>query len=205
MKIFYRLSDGSYPKVRFDNATKRNCLVNFLDKFMFHYGRDYYVTDELILVADNVKDETMTWIESLLKEYGVGRVETLRIMRTNAGSSAGSFRIVMEEALKLDDNEVVYFVEDDYAHLPNSRTVLMEGLDKSHYVTLYNHPDKYIPLQYLASRRDMAILTGWKKAVEARDCEFSDYTAIYLTSEEDWVPRKLLPIFLEDGPSQSPP
>jgi hypothetical protein len=68
-----------------------------------------------------------------------------RIKRTQAGSSAGSFRIVFTEALQENDSEYVYFVEDDYAHLPNSRQVLLEGLERAHYVTLYNHPDKYIP------------------------------------------------------------
>ena len=55
------------------------------------------------------------------------------------------------------------------------------------------HPDKYIPVRYLASRRDIAILQGWKKAVVAGDCQFSDHTEYYLDSEEDWAPRSLLP------------
>ena len=130
--------------MRFDNATKRNCLVNFLETFVFSYGNDD--SDQFVLVADNVKDETLTWLIALLQEYSrPGQEKPPHIMISNTGSSAGSFRIVMEEALKLDDDEIVYFVEDDYAHLPNSRTVLLEGLERSHYVTLYNHPDKYIP------------------------------------------------------------
>jgi hypothetical protein len=138
MKIFYRLSDGSYPKVRFDNATKKNCLRNFLNHFVFYYGatKDQ---DQLIVFADNVKDKTYDWIAALTE------TNDFDVRRTNAGSSAGSFRLVLEEALKLDDDEIVYFVEDDYAHLPNSREVLLEGLERAHYVTLYNHPDKYIP------------------------------------------------------------
>ena len=143
MKIFYRISDGSYPKVRFENATKRNCLVNFLDNFMYYPGMT--ADDMLMVIADNVKDETVQWLTELLKEYKwQGFKDLQKMIQTNSGSSAASFRIVLGEALKLDDDEVVYFVEDDYAHLPNSRVVLLEGLEKSHYVTLYNHPDKYI-------------------------------------------------------------
>jgi len=137
MQIFYRLSDGSYPKVRFERATKGNCLANFLDMFEIGYGFD----DTFTLVLDNVKDETVEWTTELLKGY----VTSPNIMRTEGGSSAAGFRIVFEHALTLDGNEHVYFVEDDYAHLPGSRQVLVEGLERAHYVTLYNHPDKYLP------------------------------------------------------------
>jgi hypothetical protein len=126
MKILYRISDGSYKKERFPHATKKGCLDNFLKHFP---------KEEVTIYADNVKDETYQW----LQEY------ECEILRTNGGSSAAGFRIVMEAALQLPDNESVYFVEDDYFHLPNSRTVLLEGLERSHYISLYDHRDKYIP------------------------------------------------------------
>jgi len=142
MKIFYRLSDGSYPKVRFDNASKKNCLNNFLRHFC-------EPDDKLFLYLDNVNNETHFNYRKYSYNHNELAADTgatpIYMVRTNAGSSAGSFRLVMEEALKLDDDEIVYFCEDDYAHLPNSREVLLEGLERADYVTLYNHPDKYIP------------------------------------------------------------
>ena len=33
MKILYRISDGSYKKERFSNATKEHCIENFLQQF----------------------------------------------------------------------------------------------------------------------------------------------------------------------------
>jgi hypothetical protein len=126
MKILYRISDGSYKKERFSNATKEHCIENFLQQFP---------KEEVTIYADNVRDTTFEWITSL------GCVTH----RTNGGSSAAGFRIVFEEALKLPDNELVYFVEDDYLHLPKSRQVLLEGLDHADYVSLYDHADKYIP------------------------------------------------------------
>jgi len=126
MKVLYRISDGSYKKERFTHATKKGCLENFLKHFP---------SEEITIYADNVKDETYDWIMS----YGMD------VVRTNGGSSAAGFRIVFDEALKLPENEVVYFVEDDYLHLQNSRSVLLEGLERSHYVSLYDHMDKYIP------------------------------------------------------------
>ena len=56
------------------------------------------------------------------------------------------------------------------------------------------HPDKFIPLRYLASRRDIAILEGWAQAVADRDCSFPDHTESYLNSAETWAPWKLFPI-----------
>lgn len=133
MKIYYRLSDGSYPKVRFQNATKENCFKNFL-----RYCLDD--ADQLFVYADNVTSETWhnlwLWID--------GRANITRL-RSAAGSSAASFRLVLGEALKGSDEEIVWFQEDDYAHLPGSRTILLEGLERADYVTLYTHPDKFIP------------------------------------------------------------
>lgn len=126
MKIFYRISDGSYKKDRLPNATKQNCLDNFLISFP---------KEEIIIYADNVKDETFNWLSS----YGC------ELVRTNGGSSAAGFRIILDAALQLPDSEIVYFVEDDYLHLPNCRAVLLEGLERAHYVSLYDHRDKYIP------------------------------------------------------------
>ena len=69
-------------------------------------------------------------------------------VRSNGGSSAGGFRIVMEAALQLPTEEIVYFMEDDYLHLTDSRKILLEGLTRAHYITLYDHPDKYIPAEH---------------------------------------------------------
>lgn len=138
MNIFYRLSDGSYPKVRFQNATKEKCLLNFWKEFQ-------HPDDRFYLVLDNVKEETFQKFARLCEIEHEKEGMWVTTMRTQGGSSAGSFRIVLNEALKLNSHEFVYFVEDDYAHLPGSRQVLWEGLERAHYVTLYNHPDKYIP------------------------------------------------------------
>jgi hypothetical protein len=125
MKIFYRLSDNSYVKPRLKNATKEHCLENFLTHFR---------KEEVKIYADNVTDQTFDWLQTVGCE----------LSRTNGGSSAGSFRIVLEDAMQIEGEEIIYFVEDDYLHLSNSRKVILEGLERAHYVSLYDHRDKYM-------------------------------------------------------------
>lgn len=125
MKVLYRISDGLTKPNKFPHASKRHCLENFLEHFP---------TEEVIIYADNVQDDSYAWIQSL----------GCQTYRTHGGSSAAGFRIVFEAALEFDDSDIIYFVEDDYLHLPNSRTVLLEGLHRADYVSLYDHLDKYL-------------------------------------------------------------
>ncbi|NBV85081.1 MAG: hypothetical protein EBS01_02180 [Verrucomicrobia bacterium] len=86
------------------------------------------------MIADNVSEETWRW----LKSY-----KFKKLHRSSLGNS-GSFWYCYRLAMQLPPDECVYFVENDYIHLPNSKRVLMEGLAIADYVTLYDHPDKYV-------------------------------------------------------------
>ncbi|VDM11382.1 unnamed protein product [Wuchereria bancrofti] len=67
------------------------------------------------------------------------------IKKVKIGHGAGTFNLALDEALKLDNNEVVYFLENDYLHRPQSYKILLEGIEiGADYVSLYDHPDKYI-------------------------------------------------------------
>lgn len=153
MKIFYRISDGSYKKERFPHATKKGCLDNFLKHFP---------KEEIYLYADNVTGETFEWLLSY----------DMNLTRTSGGSSAAGFRIVFEQALKLSDDEVVYFVEDDYFHLEGSRTAILEGLERTNYISAYDHPDKYI-----------ANILGGNPFI-SEDC--AEETKVFLTKSRHW-------------------
>ena len=138
MIIFYRISDNFQKTVNKNNdvitkekpsyITKKNCFLNALDIFGSY---------EMYIIADNVRDETYEW---LLKQT----LDESRIFRTNIGNGAGTFNIALNIALNLHDDEGVYFLEDDYLHKKNANLVLEEGLNIGDYVTLYDHPDKYI-------------------------------------------------------------
>ena len=128
--LFYRICDAGYPKVKPDYITKENCLRNAvstfpLDKVEWH------------VLGDNICDATYDMILKYVPEAQVTRV--------SVGHGAGTFRMVYEEALKYSDDTLVYFLEDDYLHLPNSLENLKLAAEENFadYMALYDHPDKY--------------------------------------------------------------
>jgi hypothetical protein len=74
-----------------------------------------------------------------------GAADAVRVLRTSLGNGP-SWVFARDLALEHGDDEVFYLVEDDYLHLPDATRFLMEGLERADYVSLYDHPDKYLPL-----------------------------------------------------------
>jgi hypothetical protein len=88
-----------------------------------------------VVFADNCLDETIEFFNSL----------GLYVIELDNLGNALSFVAILDYAInKFQDNDFVYFLEDDYLHLANARQVLLEGLEIADYVTLYDSPDKYI-------------------------------------------------------------
>lgn len=126
--VYYRLSDGSYEKNKPEYITNAKCLANFTQ---------YFSTDGLYLIADNVTDDTWHWLHS---EY-----PSIPKERSHFGNGAQSFNHALDLALTHDDNSIIYFMEDDYLHRSGARKILLEGFTlNTDYVTLYDHPDKYM-------------------------------------------------------------
>jgi len=64
----------------------------------------------------------------------------------SVGHGAGTFNLALDEALTLDDDEIVYFIENDYLHKPGSQKLFKEAFELgASFVSLYDHPDKYLP------------------------------------------------------------
>ncbi|MBC7388626.1 MAG: hypothetical protein H7329_05415 [Opitutaceae bacterium] len=125
LKVLYRISDKGRPKQKLPNASKENCLQNALNVFGHE---DFYV------FADNCTQETIDMIIS----------KGLNPFNLSLGNS-GSWRHCVNFAINNFSLETfIYFLEDDYLHLNTAKTALMEGLQIASYVTLYDHPDKYI-------------------------------------------------------------
>lgn len=128
MKIIYRISDTGYNKVKPDYINNELCLKNASEVF----------TDAIwSVIADNISEETNNMIQKYITRDA--------IFHTSQGNGAATFNLALDEALKYDDNEIVYFIENDYLHKPNSQKIIEEGFSLgASFVALYDHPDKYL-------------------------------------------------------------
>lgn len=132
--VFYRISDNGFKnKIKPEYITKKNCLKNALSVFK---GDNVFFK----IYIDNVIEETDKMIHSLCDERG-----NTDIIYINCKSGGFSFRKVFEAACELNDDDLIYFLEDDYLHLSESLTVLKDAAEWNYtdYITLYDHPDKY--------------------------------------------------------------
>lgn len=128
MRIIYRISDAGYNKVKPEYINNENCLANATKEF-----------DDAIwsVIADNVSVDT----NNMIQKY----VTRDCILYTEKGNGAATFNIALDEALMYDDDEIIYFIENDYLHKPGSQKIIQEAFELgASFVSLYDHPDKYI-------------------------------------------------------------
>lgn len=144
MHVYYRISDNSYIKPKM--CGKKKCLDNFLSLFN---------SCSVTFIADNVKSEETLFL-----------LKNISYQQTSLGNS-GSFMACLEDSIsRFSDDQIIYFLEDDYLHYGNVVEALEEGLSMSEYATLYDHPDKYSSLynfgeQTILSRKNY----HWKQTI----------------------------------------
>tara|TARA_B100000085_G_scaffold158425_1_gene144013 strand:- start:27 stop:719 length:693 start_codon:yes stop_codon:yes gene_type:complete len=128
MKLIYRISDSGYNKVKPDFITNEICLKNFVDVFL---------PNDFTLIADNISDDTNKMILKYVPEECIQYVKV--------GHGAGTFNLALDLALTYNDDEIVYFIENDYLHTSDAKKILEEGFEiGASFVSLYDHPDKYL-------------------------------------------------------------
>jgi len=129
MKVIYRISDAGYNKVKPDYINNEKCLAN---AFKVFNDADWSI------IADGISEETNNMIQKYIpRNY---------IYYVNEGNGARTFNLALDEAIMEDDgDEIVYFLENDYLHKPNSLKILNEGFTLgASFISLYDHPDKYL-------------------------------------------------------------
>ena len=130
MKIIYRISDTGYNKVKPAYINNEACLRNAIEMFP-------WFEHNWTILADNISEET----RGMIKKY----ISEKFIIDISVGHGAGTFNLALDKALTYEDDEIVYFLENDYLHKQNSDKILLEGFNVGYsYVALYDHPDKYI-------------------------------------------------------------
>ncbi len=128
MKIIYRISDAGYNKVKPDYIGNEQCLKNATEVFK---DADWSI------IADNISPETNDMVQRYKSRDCINYV--------SVGHGAGTFNIALDEALMYPDDEIIYFIENDYLHKPGSQRILEEGFSLgADFVSLYDHPDKYL-------------------------------------------------------------
>ena len=128
--IIYRISDHSNPeKIKPSYASKENCLRTLVREF----GKE-----NLHVICDNVSQQTM----EMVKKYS-SNIELTN--NGNTGSFLYSWNKAYDLTKEMDENTIVYLVEDDYIHCRGAKKILMEAFSdlQAPYATLYDHPDKY--------------------------------------------------------------
>jgi len=120
----YRICDLRDGRTKIDTITKQQCFLNFIEVFG---------TQELMVVADNTRSATIDFLRRFVP----------KIHETALGNS-DSFLYALDLALDLPEEAAVYLVEDDYLHQADGEVLIWEGLDLAEYVSLYDHPDKYM-------------------------------------------------------------
>jgi len=134
--IFQRhcnVSSNSVGKTRPEWFSREKCFKNLLDT----------MGDEVSLTV--VFDGTPT-------DHFVEKYEGFDLVSFEGGNDGLSFLNLLNyvEGLDIEDDDIVYLLEDDYLHQTNWPKVLEEGLSRPgvEYVTLYDHMDKYFLPMY---------------------------------------------------------
>ncbi len=81
--------------------------------------------------------------------------KNINTISKRGGNDAQSFLNLLNYVIEqnYDDDDIIYFVEDDYLHRSGWIDILLEGFEYigADYYTLYDHPDKY----YLSMYEDL--------------------------------------------------
>lgn len=134
MKIIYRISDTGYKKEKPAYINNENCLQNAVNIFNIE-------SHDWTIIADNVCENTY----NMITKY----IPATQINMVSIGHGAGTFNLALDIALKYNTDDVVYFIENDYIHRQGAPEVILDGINMGgNYITLYDHPDKYIPAIY---------------------------------------------------------
>lgn len=92
---------------------------------------------------------------SMEGEHFLRKQNRYPIIEFKAGSESSSFLFMLEHVYnqKFSADTIIYFLEDDYLHLPGWPQILREAftLPKVDYATLYDHKDKYFFPEYADS------------------------------------------------------
>ncbi len=145
IEIFVRhcnYSAVSAHKKRFADFSKERCF------------------DNLLMTLAEEENVNLTFFldafHPMQTEHFLYKQQRYPVIECKAGSESASFLFMLEYVYrkKFSSDTIIYFLEDDYLHLPLWPRVLREAftLPEVDYATLYDHKDKYFSPEYGALR-----------------------------------------------------
>lgn len=148
MKFYYRMHEGFGRGTSVDYIDNIKCLNNFLSCIKNK--------QDLTLFLDNSSDEFYYKIKNIIPS----------IIRTSLGNGKSFLNCVEHAINNLNDDEIVYFVENDYIHLPDIEKYIEDGFScGATLVSLYDHPDKYTDYPNLTSKILLGNLSHWRTSI----------------------------------------
>lgn len=158
---------------------KKNCLKTFIESCR----ESHKYVGSLTFLHDGEKGEIADFLQSGFDsefEYNVIYVD----YQSNEKSLLKTFDIA-EEIIK----DSVYFVEDDYLHLPNSVEIIAKAVQQMGLVNGYDHLDRYIRTDDLTFNREGIIFSPstnrhWRTA-ESTCCTWAATKQVWDFIKED--------------------
>jgi hypothetical protein len=129
IRILYRTSPFENNKPRPDFYSKRVCLMSLLRAIDDHEAT-------LHVLYDGPSPP-----EGLVSLVGRARIVCLGGL-----GNAASFEVALTLAVDFARTDLIYFVEDDYLHVPSALANLLacSRAVPADYITLYDHPVRYL-------------------------------------------------------------
>jgi len=180
--IFYRISDMGNPLGRTEltdtylgTVTRRKCFNNFLEAFG---------TENLHVICDNCNTDTIEYI----KGKGITDIDI-----TTLGNTKSFIYLIIRAIKELEENDIIYSIEDDYLHTPYAKQYIFEGIKLGDYVSLYDSADKYKdadkggdnPLIY-GGGEDCKVLLGKTRHFKTSNSATCSFATTVKTLKEDY-------------------
>jgi len=144
IEIFIRhcnQSANSVGKQRPDWFSRKKCWENLLNTTNHQLAN-------ITICFDGKIDENHFLLGELYEKY-YEKINYNFVQLYGGGDDARSFLNMLNYVKKqdLEDETIIYLLEDDYLHKPNFCEILIELWEHMNvdYATLYDAPDKYIP------------------------------------------------------------
>jgi len=164
INIVYRLCEAEmappFRSKRLPWFSKLNCLKSFLDSV--EYSKNYIAS--VTFIHDGPEGDL---IKAIPVHY--------KIIKVNACSNEGSLLATYEAAKEIPGD--IYYLEDDYLHLPESIKNIALALPSLGLVTGYDHEDRYVRDDDLSFGKEMIVFDKasnhhWRTA-ESTTCTFA--------------------------------